>query len=253
MANIRRMGADAHSGDVIAPMLRMYLDRGKWPRNFTVKLPGGDPQRAPDGYFHPSTHPTKSASELYKYLTDPEGYAASQDPFSAEARMSVTVGSVLHSLVETILEDIGMWKLPDGDCPCCKRPYGRGKGKCGEPGVADEVLGRRGHMDGVLDTSKGRVVFDLKTINPFRLGKAKPGTEFFKTEWPYYYAQVQDYMEMSGIHKSIVLFMGIGYPWKMTEYELDYDEEYTNDFLRKYRRVRDAVESGNIPGDIAWN
>lgn len=252
MANFKKIGDEVRSGAVIAPMLKLYLDRGEWPRNFTVTLPGGTGERKPDGYFHPSTHPTMSAPELYIYLTDYQRYLDNKDPFSGEARMSMTVGTILHSLNRTALIDLGLWDIPEGRCPCCKRLYGDGPGKCDEPGVYDGEHGQRGHMDGILNLPKHTkpVGYDLKTINAFAFNKAKPGLEFFKGNWPKYYGQGQSYLSMRpDLDEIIFLFQQIGYPWGMIEYRVPRDDLYIEAMLAKYRRVREAVAAGIMPGE----
>jgi hypothetical protein len=246
-ALLRREGAAASSGAVVAPLLRLHLTEGRFPPNQQILLPGGDPQRKPDGWFHPSSHPTMDARKLYYYMTQPERW--SPEPFSPEARMSVTVGTVMHGIVEIILEDLGLWQMPKGTCPACSRPYGRGEGECREPGVADPVLKRRGHMDGVLLTRQlGMVGFDLKTINHFAIGKMPDmDVEHFRIKYPYYYGQMQEYMALSGLRLIIVTFMGMGFPWEYREVHVEYDAQYVMDLEAKYRLVRKAEAEGIPP------
>lgn len=253
MANIKRLGQDAKSGAIIGPMLSLYLERGSWPEDFTVKLPGGSGHRAPDGYFHPSSHPTLSAQDLYIYLTDPQKYYEGGTKFGGEARMSMTVGTILHSLNRTALIDLGLWQRPAGRCPCCQREYGDESWQCDEPGVIDEEVGQRGHMDGILELKQRDkpVGYDLKTINAFRFNKAKPGLDFFRAEWPKYYGQGQSYLSMRpDLDEVIFLFQQIGYPWGMMEYNVPRDDAYISAMLAKYRLVRAHVAQGHMPGEM---
>lgn len=243
---IAREGDSAAKGVVVAPLIRLYLSEGNFPPGRLVKMPEQG-TRPPDGWFHPSTHPTMDERKLYHYLADPDRWVP--EPWSWEGRMSVTVGTLMHGVVETLLEDLGVWQMPTGTCPCCLRPHGRGPGLCAEPGVADEVLGRRGHMDGVLLLRMlGMVGFDLKTINHFSVLKMPDmDVEFIKIKYPYYYAQMQEYMALSGLRIMIMVFMGMGYPWHIREVHIPYDEGFVLALEGKYRRVREAVAAGEPP------
>lgn len=249
---MRREGSSVENGEVLAPLVRLYIAEGRFPRNTSVVLPGGDPERSPDGWFHPSTHPTMPARKLYYYLAKPDMWHP--DPWGFEGRMSVTVGTLMHGVVRMALEDLNILQMPQGTCPCCERPYGLGKGLCDEPGVADPVLGRRGHMDGVIMTQRlGMTGYDLKTINHFSVSKIPPGPESPKAlQWliekhPYYYGQMQEYMALSGLRKVVMLFMGMGLPWLIREIHVEYDPQYVIELEAKYRLVREAISAGAPP------
>lgn len=246
-AMLRREGVSASSGAVVVPLIRLHLAEGRFPRGKKIAMPGGDPQRKPDGWFHPSSHPTMDARKLFYYMTEPDRW--DPEPFSIEARMSVTVGTLMHGIVQVVLEDLGLWQMPVGTCPACGRTYGRQDDQCGEPGVADPVLKRRGHMDGVLLTPQlGMTGYDLKTINHFAVGKMPDmDVEYFKLKYPYYYGQMQEYMALSGLRLVIVVFQGMGFPWEMREIHVPYDEQYVVALEAKYRLVREAVAAGVPP------
>jgi hypothetical protein len=254
-AALRREGDTATTGAVLAPAVRRYIAEGRFPRNTKIVLPGGDPNREPDDWFHPSTHPTMTARQLYYYLMEPKLWEP--EPWGYEGRMSVTVGTLEHAIVRMALEDLGFWQRPKGTCPCCQRPYGQGEGECDEPGVADPVLRRRGHMDGVILTPQlGMTGYDLKTINHFAVGKIPddpaglPAIEWLKTKHPYYYGQMQDYMALSGLRKVVMLFIGMGLPWHLKEIHVDYDPAYVIALEAKYRLVRQCVEAGEPPQEL---
>jgi hypothetical protein len=244
---LRREGASASSGAVVVPLLRMYLTEGRFPTGRMLEIPGGNPTRRPDGWFHPSTHPTMAPRKLYHYLTQPDRWE--EEPFSAEGRMSVTVGTMVHGWMRMALTDLGLWQPPKGVCPACERPYGTGEGECDEPGVCDPVLGRRGHMDGVLLTPQlGMTGYDCKTVNHFGIKKIPDmDAGYFRLNYPKYYGQMQDYMSMSGLRKIIVVFAGIGFPWEWREVHIDYDPQYVVELEAKYRLVREAVAKGEPP------
>lgn len=246
-ALLRREGVTASSGAVVAPLLRMYLTDGRFPAGRRIEIPGGAPSRRPDGWFHPSSHPTMDARKLYFYMTDPDSWV--EEPFSPEARMSVTIGSMFHGWARLALEDLGLWQAPKGVCPACERPYGPAEGQCDEPGVMDPVLKRRGHMDGVLMTPQlGMVGYDAKTINHFAVSKMPDmDVEWLKINHPKYYGQMQEYMALSGLRMVVMVFAGMGFPWLFKEIQVPYDEAYVVALEAKYRLVREAVAAGVPP------
>ena len=62
---------EAKKGLIVKPILHNYLFDAQFP-DFTIKFQKGDQQRAPDGWFHPSTHPLWDERSLYLYLKHPD-------------------------------------------------------------------------------------------------------------------------------------------------------------------------------------
>lgn len=238
---------------ILSPLLLAILKGAKFPKRFEVVFEDAGGPRKPDGYFHPSTHPTMNERQLYYYLTDPDRWES--EVLDYESRMSVTMGTAVHSLIETMLHHNEIMVPLVGTCPACKRPHGTKKGECYEYGAADETLGSRGHMDGVihLDTPgvywvPGQGGLEFKTTNPRTLSSIQPNDlEAFRRKWPVYYGQVQDYMRMSGLRQFIVLFLALGYPWTPLEFQVPYDEKYAMAIEKKYSNARRAVLLGEPP------
>lgn len=247
-----REGDMASQGAVLAPLVRLYMAEGRLPVNTRITLPGGNLERDPDDWFHPSTHPTMPERKLYYYLAQPKLWTP--EPWGYEGRMSTTVGTLEHSIVQMALRDLGILIPPQGTCPCCGRSYGPADDECGEPGVADPVLKRRGHMDGIVMTQTyGMTGFDLKTINHFSAAKIPDGPTspealaWLKEKHPYYFGQMQEYMALSGLRLMIMLFIGMGFPWVMKEIHVEYDPGYVVALEAKYRAVRQAVAHNEPP------
>jgi hypothetical protein len=249
----RKMADQAGQGLVLAPILQGYLYEAKFPDVFTMTFRKEGGPRKPDGYFHPSTHPLMTARQLYYYMTEPEKWEAER--LSYESRMAVTMGTAVHAFIEMCLYDAGALKKPTGTCPSCKREYGKRKNQCGEPGAMDEVLGSRGHMDGVLEIDlKGKLWipgqggFEFKTTNPNKVRNIQDNDlEWFKEKCPDYYAQVQEYMRISGMRQFIVIFLSMGYPWTPLEIQVPYDAHAANMVAAKYELVRKHQEAGVPP------
>lgn len=229
----------AEGGTEIIPILYGYLEGGKLPDPFTVKVRGGTGDRPPDGWFHPSTHPLMTERQLYYYLTDPGGWEP--EPFGYTIKMSALVGSMVHDVVETALMDLGYLIKPKGVCVSCglKQPS-----QCKEHGAIDEATGTRGHMDGRLKDEG----FEFKTAMPRILNNiANNDIEAFRIKWPYYYAQVQEYMRMTGLLSYKVVVWAMGNPWDMREFTIKADPFFQAEVQAKYLNVRRAVELGEVP------
>lgn len=244
--NFKRVLDGAASGLVLKPLLHSYLYEARFPDRFDVTFHKAGQPRLPDGWFHPSTHPMMDARQLYHYLTAPESWEAER--LSYESRMAVTMGSAVHGFIEACIRH-GGWMVPlEGDCPACGRPHGIKKGQCDEYGASDPVLRRRGHMDGVLDIPGwGRGIFEFKTGGRADFAKDRD-LDWLKDSHLDYYAQVQEYMDISGYDKAIVLFAQVGYPFVLNEFHVPYDAGFAQKIKEKYRQVR-WHESVGAPPD----
>jgi hypothetical protein len=227
----------------LIPILAGYLQRGDLPNPFAVKVRGGSGNVAPDDWFHPSGHPLLSDRQLYLYITDPHSWV--REPMTYIGRMSTLMGSVTHEIVETALADCGYLIKPKGICVACGQSQPR---QCREHGALDPVLRSRGHMDGLLDYDSVQRGFEFKTAMPMSLREVRNNDlEQFKVKWPKYYAQVQEYMRMTGLMHYVVIFMGMGNPWILREFHIPYDPFHAAGIAAKYQRVRDAVERKQMP------
>lgn len=240
----RRIIQAAEGGTEIIPILSGYLESGKLPDPLTVKVRGGTGDRPPDGWFHPSEHPEMAERQLYLYLTEPEAWEP--EPFEYTIKMSALIGSVVHEIVETALIDLGYLIKPKGGfCPACGKLQPT---NCREHGAADEETGSRGHMDGMIDMGDIPRGFELKTCHP-RAIHAITNNDLaaFRAKWPYYYAQVQEYMRMTGLASYKVLFWGMGNPWAMREFTIDADPGFHFAVKSRYLAARQAVERKELP------
>lgn len=232
---------DAKKGLIVKPILHNYLYDAEFP-NFTIKFNKGNGNRAPDDWFHPSTHPLWTPRALYSYLAHPQLMIPEKKPYMGT--LSVTMGTAMHGFVDMCLKEANWLAIPKDDCPVCGD---RKKSKCTEWGVLDLEVRERGHGDGVsLDGDW----YEFKTSNELstKIRRAEDlDLEYFKANWPDYYAQVQSYMRMSGHRRAIVLFFILGYPWPMKEFHVPFDRQYSTEIRDKYLRVREAVAATTPP------
>ncbi|MEU6362237.1 hypothetical protein [Streptomyces albidoflavus] len=234
----------------LVPLIENAVRECAFPESFTITFEGYSATRAPDNWFHPSTHPTMDERRLYHYLAHPDRWV--EEPFDYSPRMSVLMGTATHELFQHVLIKLGLLLEPKGICVCCLRPHGTGPGQCDEWGVRDDTLGRRGHMDGLLDLpgwgETGDGVFDLKTCAPPVIrGVDHNDLAAFKRKWPKYWAQAQEYMALTGKRQTLVLFLAMSEGWDMREFTIPRDDAFIARLEAKYRTVRAHVERGTPP------
>lgn len=238
---------DVHAGMIVKPLLHNYLFDASFPA-FTMEFPQEQMHRAPDGWFHPSTHPLWPEATLYHYLATPDRLVNEKKDYMGA--LSITVGKAMHGFVQMCLEDLGIRPAHLQACTLCPPEAG-----CDEFGLADETVGERGHVDGMLDLSGHSVpaaaenpVWEFKTTNERRvLSLTDMDLAGFRKTWPAYYAQQQSYLRMSGKALSIVVIMQMGYPWTMREFHLPYDRGFSMGVREKYLSVRQAVADQRAP------
>lgn len=242
----RRIMADLSKGTVLKPLIHSYLFEAQFP-DFSVDFRKIGP-RKPDGKFHPSEHPLWPERMLWWYLTAPDQIVV--EPKEYMGTLSVTIGTVMHEFMRMCLWDLGIaltveemraegWSVPK---------------RSNEARLDDEQTGAAGSMDGILKLmipshpQLARQHFEYKTSNPAALQRFDDlDLAYYMKRWPGYYAQNQEYMRMSGLRLSIVLFMAMGYPWESREIHVPYDPHFSEDVRQKYIRVREAERDGMMP------
>jgi hypothetical protein len=237
-ARLRRVAVQAQKGLLLKPALFEYMMTGKYPRKWQVVF-RQPPDRAPDGFFHPSSAPMMGERQLYYFLTEPGRWE--REPFDYPARMSTFIGSAVHDFVKMCLTELHFLIPPEGACIACGLNQPR---QCDEHGMLDSELGARGHADGIMKDA----IFELKTCAPLILLKVPDlDQEFFKERWPGYYYQVHDYGRMTGYQRARILIVGIGMPWEMREFVIEFEPDVMNEIAEKYRSVRRHEELGVPP------
>jgi hypothetical protein len=134
-----------------------------------------------------------------------------------------------------------MVPLPPGNCVACGLPR-KGKIRCKEHGAIDMATHSRGHLDGIVALGQDGIRgLDIKTIKMWGTYGIKDAPDmdldFFRGNWPKYYAQGQDYMRMTGLRKFIVFFMALGNPWEMREYHFDFDPAFALGIETRYKNA----------------
>lgn len=179
---------DLRQGLLVKPILHNYLYDARFPA-FDLHFAKQAMERAPDGFFHPSTHPEMHPRLLYHYLAHPETFPVEKKKYMGT--LAVTLGKVAHEFVEVCLTDAGIRPARLNTCQMCPP-----EAHCTEAGVLDTELGERGHMDGVLSfdgypnvpDEKMEPVFEFKCLAPevpisLVDGSLKPAGEIVEGDW----------------------------------------------------------------------
>lgn len=235
----------ANSDLLLKPMLYKYFGDAQFPDEWVVGFRKEEQEdREPDGWFHPSEHPLMTERQLYYYLLKPEEWQGWRPDYTL--RMSVLMGSATHDFMQMALDHLELLVKPAGTCLACGRPQ---PAECNEHGASDPEAGSRGHLDGILKRVQGYMAgFELKTCAPGVLTKIADGdVEAYRKKWPKYYAQVQEYMRMTGLPRFVCLFLGLGNPWEMREFVIEADLAFQQRTKNKYMTARRAVELGQPP------
>jgi hypothetical protein len=228
----------AAEGCLVKPLLADFLTSGE---AFRMVIRTAKPlERAPDQWFHASTHPGMSVEQLTAYLVMPP--PDKPEDFGYIGRMSVLFGTIMHEVVRQALVRLRvMIPVREGTCLACGYPQPR---HCREHGAIHAATRSRGHLDGIVAFTApdawsydSAVVwgFEAKTIKNVILGKAPDMDEmYFKARWPEYWWQVQEYMRLTGLRRYIVLFIGLGNPWELREYHVTADPAAAFEIESKY-------------------
>lgn len=177
---------DLSQGLLVKPVLHNYLFDARFP-DFDLHFSKQDMHRDPDNWFHPSTHPLVHERVLYQYLAHPGTFPVEKKQYMGT--LAVTLGTISHEFVQVCLTDAGIRPEAMQKCTSCKPRRKKVDGKmvtvrCTEPGFADDDLGERGHLDGLLDFTgypnvpedKVKPVFEFKCLAPETLVSMADGT-----------------------------------------------------------------------------
>jgi hypothetical protein len=154
---------------------------------------------------------------------------AAAEPFSKKQLRTFAIGKRLEGLVLDCLEQAGV--------NLARTWYD----------LADkEIAEFQGHVDAIwlLDDGSPRAIIEVKTArdSSFKIF-ANRGLKYW---YPIYYAQIQAYMGMSGIHEAYVIALNKDTSELHDELVL-FDAMYYEDLKRKAQRIIDADEA---PGKI---
>jgi hypothetical protein len=243
----RQLLAGIRDKEVLIPRLRAYWFNPKLP---FVSIPTREfVHREPDGWFHPSEHPTWPERMLYYYLAFPAKQIPEPDDMNKV--LAVTQGIFWHFFTQSCLEDMGLLRVIN--------PRGRNSWERVEKYVEDKRLLSRGSMDGVVNSDTVAVLkadegFEFKTMAVAKMSTCPKGApdDIERLRWwrdknPVYYYQSQEYLRLSGLPYMRVLILGLQSPFPMIELQVPYSWGEANKTAEKYERVIQALADRNLP------
>ncbi len=228
-----RMMRDINEDKVLIPVIRAALSKPRF-KGFTVPVDGWD-AREHDGWFHPSTHATWTARQLYYYLVEPDAFEPEKP--SPLFVLAVTQGKFWHEFIQRLMLDLGLLIRNPGSTP--KDPIV----KQAEIALKDEIHNRKGHADGRRPAGE---LFEFKTMNDYQNKRVRTW-EDIRDLAPEYYAQTQDYLHMAGALRMRYLIMALASPFPMEEIVVPADPDFQEAQSRKYILALRAVDRGEPP------
>ena len=242
--NFRTLLKSAANEELVVPLLRNALWKPDF-NAFNVRVEGFK-ERPPDGWFHPSVHPLWNEPMLYHYMVNYE--RMTREPFDPQSTIAVTVGSFMHTFVQSVLVKAGVLQKQPLACGC-----GRRHPEMAEVYLVDEEAKSRGHSDGVVAADGSG--FEFKTMNPMKMGRIPKGAsptsqemlDWFIKACPDYYAQAQEYLRIGQREKMVVVIMALTYPFEMREIHVPFNPPAAMAVRDKYMRVLQAVADQRPP------
>lgn len=231
----RRLLKDIHNEQIIIPSIKTALSNPDF-KDFTVLVESFD-QRPYDGWFHPSAQATWTVRQLYHYLTD--GQNMERERPGLLYVLAVTQGKFWHTMVQTLLADRGILKI-NRTVPASASITDQV-----EVGLVDKEHNRRGHADGRI-AIRDDELFEFKTMTDWKLKKIKTA-EDVRNLTPDYYAQTQDYLDMSGAGAMRYLIMSLASPFPMEEILVPADKPFQALQRQKYADALQAAADQREP------
>lgn len=151
-----------------------------------------------------------------------------QEPMTPSRRRTLEIGKRLESLVLQCLEDAGL---------CIARPN---EENLFLEVIEKDILVFRGHLDAIwLVDIKTQAIIEVKTAkdSSYRVFVNKG----LKIWYPVYYAQVQAYMGMSGIHQAYIVVINKDTS-EIFDEAVEFDEIYYESLKYKAKRIINAKE-----------
>jgi hypothetical protein len=228
-----------NDGLVFKPVLMHYLATAPelhWPE----MLPRDFGVREPDGYFHPSTHPGWSLTQLYDYLVTPD--RLQPERFDYSTRMSLLFGVAAHLFLNEVSRKAGLLPPELQACVICPP-----EDDCQEPSFLDPLTGERGHADGRHSADD---LVEFKTSSDHRIRRLQDlETDLFLeyTEAWGYRQQAWRYQRAFGAKRTIFLVWMTGSPWDIKEFHHYYDPDADDEVTEKFLTAQVAADERRRP------
>ena len=222
MTRFRRLEDSLRTGSELTPHLeKALLNKKVWPDEYPIKV--YNKEREWDGYFHPSSH-CGSPDLLLFYEFSPK-YNIRPDHHNIDTIMNFQVGSVLHSMIQSLLIETGLTTKEEVEVPFRNEEH---------------------NVSGTVDVRK--IFLPNGEILPLEFKTASYIPKEIKLEdrfYGQYLQQFQVYMDLGceePQEKGILLFMSKPSPHRFKEFIIYRDESILNTVYSKWNRVLEAIQ-----------
>ncbi|QDH91800.1 exonuclease [Mycobacterium phage Phrappuccino] len=223
--------------EVILPILENQMRADAWPEKFTVEVDsspyyGLNPDGTPDGYFHPSTHPLRTARQLYYEFHPDHRHLIEHEPYSMQRLMTVSVGSSLHAILQTQFQMTGLITDPAD--------------------IEAEYINKEHHVRGRTDAvvhhpTLGPVIVEIKSRTGFKFDKT---TIADMPSW-----EIQTSLACDNLSErydtdftyAILLMVETGWPFRMKELRVERNDALLREVYDKFDLVRAAIAANTPP------
>lgn len=205
--------------EVVTPYIQLAASHVEKIDQFTVDL-----RYDRKAMYSPSSYAYDQDRLLYFKLHPDLFTQVKYEKFDYVSRMSVTMGSAYHALIQKSLVDLGICSEEHIEVP-----------------VRDDKLKIKGSIDVILpDTAVGRALVDIKTMSPYAF---KSATEPYDS----WVKQVSVYAHLAGFDTAYIVGAEMSNPWRLKEFKIDVDHGFVSSLLERLRRVGGAVEKSEPP------
>lgn len=220
----RKLLDSLKGGEILVPILEKELI-AQGPKVFENEylVPVRNKERKPDGYFHPSSH--ANAPDLLLYYEFHPKYDLKRDPLTRDMTMAFQVGSVYHSMLQSMLIKLGLTTKEE---------------------VEVSFVSEKRHCTGMLDVRK----VTLPSDRHFPL-EIKSAAYLPTTPQPSYLRQFQVYMDIGcgePQDEGLILYIEKAYPHRFREFLIKRDEPTLKAIYDKWNRVLEAIDVNSIDG-----
>lgn len=221
VSSFRRLFDQISRKRLLTPHLEQALLQWKesvWPEEYPIKV--YNKEREWDGYFHPSSHATLPDSLLYYMFHEKWRGVLDEEPPSVDGILAMQVGSAIHSLVESVLINLGF--TTEEEC---------------EVSFTDEKRHCSGQVDIRTATIPNGQSFPVEI---------KSASWVPKTPLAGHLEQMQVYMDVGCVEPQqevgVLLYMSKQYPHRFHEFVVKRDDAVLSDIYSRWSRVLEAVE-----------
>ena len=240
---------------VVLPYLENAFHSDEWPESYTITVDSSPyygladeegvthDTGAGDGYFHPSSHSSMGARELYYRFHPEHAKDVLSERRTLTSHLTLAAGTAMHAVIQNQLNMTGILKRGSEEWEQM-RPGVRGRyvpNNLGEWEYINEDRKCRGRSDGILDIpDMGEMLFEFKTMNSrsFRF------LDCPKDEWD---NQTNLGMDHYGVDEGRIVVLEMGYPFALKEFKVLRRPSVLEPIYERWEYVRECIKRDTPP------